>query len=460
MSAPDSQLALAAQAPPRRSPWLWVPSGYLTMGLVFVTLNSVAAVMFKNLGMDNGKAAEYASLLILAYTIKPLFSPIVEMYRTKRFFVLCAQGAIGACFGALALLLSGPVNIGAMLALMFLISLLGSIQDIATDGVFVTELRPDQQSFFTGIMSLSWNLGPIIATGGLVYLSGYLHKNLFGHPDNAPGAVWASSWQVVFVLLALLCLLMPLWHARQMPPGAPASHPPASLRHAFAIMADAFMTFFHKPGIWRMIAFALLYLTSVGLIDKVGAFFMVDPRARGGLGLSNEMLGLIYGTCGIASTLSGSLLGGIYLSRVGLPRALMKLCIAVNIPNLSFVLLGVFQPDNLVLVAAGVMVEKFFYGFGVVGLMVYMMQQMAPGPYVTAHYAFATAFKGLGFMLTGLVSGHLQQALGYQGFFILVMLATLPSFAVCWLAPLDPRDGGHGTAPPGPAAALAGQSEP
>ncbi|MES3025444.1 MAG: MFS transporter [Pseudomonadota bacterium] len=436
-------------APKQRSPLYWVPSAYLTMGLVFVTLNSVAAVMFKNLGMDNGKAAEYASLLILAYTIKPLFSPIVEMYRTKKFFVLCAQVGIGIGFGVLALLLGSATSIAAILAVLFLISLLGSIQDIATDGVFVTELQAKQQSFYTGVMSLSWNLGPIIATGGLVYLSGYLHSQVFGNASTAAGPQWAASWQVICVLLAALCLVMPMWHARQMPPGAPAAHTPTSLKDGFRIMADAFVTFFHKPGIWRMIAFPLFYLVSIGLIDKVGAFFLVDPRESGGLGLNNEMLGLIYGTCGIAAVLAGSLLGGIYVSRVGLERCVMKLCIAVNIPNISFVMLAVAQPDNLYLIAAGVMVEKFFFGFGVVGLMVYMMQQMAPGPYVTAHYAFATAFKGLSFMLTGLVSGHLQQWLGYQSFFVLVMVATIPSFLVVWFAPFPHRGAGQpGHAPP------------
>ena len=418
-------------------PARWVPSAYLTMGLVFIALNSMAAVMFKNLGMDNAEAAGYASLLILAYTIKPLFSPIVEMYRTKKFFVLGAQVGIGIGFGAVAILLLNPANIAAILAVLFLVSLLGSMQDIATDGVFVCELRQEQQSFYAGIMSLSWNLGQIIATGGMVYLSGYLHEHALGHPQPMPGTHWAPPWQVVFVLLAVMCFVMPLWHARQLPPGEPAAHAPTSLGDGMRIMVDAFVTFFHKPGIMRMIAFTLFYLTGIGLIDKVGAFFLVDPRAHGGLGLPNEMLGLVYGTGGIAAMLLGSLLGGIFVSRVGLPDSLWKLCLAVNVPNVSFLLLAVTQPSNIFLIALGVMVEKFFYGFGVLGLMCYMMQQMAPGPYVTAHYAFATAFKGLSFMLTGLISGQLQQWLGYQHFFVLIMVAALPSLLVTRLAPLD-----------------------
>jgi PAT family beta-lactamase induction signal transducer AmpG len=419
--------APASTQPARRSPLLWVPTGYFTMALAYVMLTSVTAIMFKNLGMDNGKAAEYASYLILAYTIKPLFAPVVEMYRTKKFFVLVAQLVIGAGFGAVALAMSLPGYMAVLVVLFVLLSFVGATQDIASDGVYVTSLDSRAQSLYCGIQSLSWNIGPIVASGGMVFLSGWLHTNYVGS--------WIAAWQIVFFIVAGITLVMTAWHWKVMPEGSRAEDAPASLGAAWFILKDAFVTFFQKRDVWLMIGFAFLFRLSIGLLEKIGPFFMVDPVAKGGLGLSNELLGIIYGTYGLAAVLLGSLLGGIFVAKRGLQPTLFLLCCAVNIPNVTFLLMAIYQPSSLVLISLGVTVEKFFFGFGSVGFMIYLMQQLAPGKYTTTHYAFGTGLMGLCMMVTGLVSGHLQQLLGYVSYFWFVMAATIPSFLITWFAP-------------------------
>lgn len=427
----------------RRSPFLWVPSAYFAMGLSYVALTNLTAIMFKNIGMDNGKAAEYASYFILAYTIKPLFSWVVEIYRTKKFFVMCMQVAIGVGFGVAALALSLPNSLWLLLTLFWVISFLGSTQDIATDGVYITALQPRQQSAYCGVQSLAWNSAPIVASGGLVYLSGWLHSRHFGHDPAATGAVWIDSWQLIFALVAAVYLLFPLWHWKAMPDGARAQNTPRSAGDAARVMRDAFTSFFAKRDVWKMISFTFFFNFSIGFLEKVGPFFVVDPLAKGGLGQSNEMLGLLYGTYGLGGVLLGALVGGLYVSRFGCNRTtVLQMCFAVNVPNITFLLMAIYQPSNLAVIATGIVVEKFFMGFGVIGFVVYLMQQVAPGPYTTAHYAFATGLKGLCGLLTGVISGHLQVALGYVDFFIFVMIATLPSFIATWFAPFHrPADG-------------------
>ncbi|MET0980920.1 MAG: MFS transporter, partial [Telluria sp.] len=282
-----------------RHPLLWVPSGYFTMALGYTMLTSVTAIMFKNLGMDNGRAAAYSSMLILAYTIKPLFAPIVEMYRTKKFFVLCAQASIGLGFAGAALAMGLPGYMTLMLPLFWLMSFIGATQDIASDGVYVTSLDTRAQSLYCGVQSLSWNIGPIVASGLLVYLSGKLHTEVFGHDPRAFGPEWMDAWRVIFFIVAGITVVMALWHARVMPEGARAANTPDSLRGARDILWDSFVTFFQKRDVWKMIAFALLFRLSIGLLEKIGPFFMVDAASRGGLGMSNEELGIVYGTWGL-----------------------------------------------------------------------------------------------------------------------------------------------------------------
>lgn len=417
-------------------PLCWVPSAYFTMALTSVTLTSSTAIMFKNLGLENAQAAEYASLLLLIYTIKPLFAPVVEIYRTKKFFVLCAQLAVGLGFIGAALLMAVPGFMASLMVLLLLVSFFGATQDIASDGVYVTALGAQTQALYCGVQSLSWSIGPIVASGGLVFLSGWLHTNYFHHDPAVPGVAWAESWRIIFFIVGAIALTMAAWHSVAMPDGARSGNTRMSVHGARHALRDSLATFFRKRGIWAMIAFALFFRSSIGLLEMIGPLFMVDPVAQGGLGLSNELLGIIYGTYGLGAFLLGSLLGGALVTRRGLqPSLLLMLAAAVNIPGVTFLLMSIYQPGSLLVISAGVVTEKFFFGFGSVGYMIYLMQQLAPGAYPTSHYAFGTALLALCMMLTGIVSGHLQQMMGYVSYFAVAMAATIPSFLVTWRAP-------------------------
>ena len=423
-------------APPKvKHPLLWVPTGYFTMALTYNMLTAAAVVMFSNLGMDNGEAAAYASSLGLAYTVKPFFAAFLEMYKTKKFFVLLCQILLGVGFIGVSLAMGLPNYITIMLAFFWVLSFIGSSQDITTDGVYVTALDAKSQALYCGWQSLSWNLGKLAMMSVMVVLSGVLHEHYFKHDPHVSGPEWIQSWQLVFGLLGVIMLLMAAWHWRVMPEGARAENTPKNPAEAIATLKDAFVTFFQKQGIWLMIGFALLFRVSFGFLNAPSMLFMKDTMENGGLNLTNQEFGLIYGTFGLVALLIGSLVGGAYVAKKGLQKALFPLCCCVNIPNITFLLMALYQPESATLITAGVVIEQFFFGIGSVGFMIYLMQQLAPGKYATTHYAFGTALMGLCMMLTGMVSGHLQEAMGYIGYFVFVMVVTIPSFLICWYAP-------------------------
>jgi PAT family beta-lactamase induction signal transducer AmpG len=401
------------------------------MGLVYVTVGSVANIMLSNLGMTNAEATFWSSLLGLPYIVKALWAPLLELYRTKKFFAVLMQLVLAALIAGagLTLALPGHAYGPPLLALLALAAFAGATQDIASDGLYVTTLDARAQARFTGIQSMSWNLGPILATGVLVRASGTLHERLGG---------WRAPWAIILFVTASLVLALGLYHARRLPAGARAADRPRG--DDAATFGRAFATFFQKPHVARMIAFAFFYRLGMGLLDKMGPLFMIDARANGGLGLSNQVLGDINGTFGTGAFIVGSALGGLFVARRGLRRALLPLCLCLNIPNLTFLYLSHAQPESRAVITAVVTLEKLGWGIGAVGHMIYMMQQIAPGPFKTAHYSFATAFMGLCMIATGIVSGALEHTLGYRAFFVVVLVAAVPSVLVTLLAPWPEGD--------------------
>jgi len=423
-----------------KNPLLWVPSGYFTMALTYNILTAACVIMFSNLGMDNAQAAGYASALGLAYTFKPAFAAFLEMYKTKKFFVLLTQVLQGIGFIAIALILNLPNYFLPMIMLLWVLSFVGSVQDITSDGVYVTSLNGKQQATFCGIQSFSWNLGKLAITGGIVILTGVLHQNIFKHNPLVNGPDWIQSWQVAFIVLGITMFIMAAWHYKHMPDGSRSENAPPNAAKAGEMLIDAFITFFQKKSIWLMIGFAFFFRLSYGFLLAPSMLFMKDTVEHGGLTMSNQELGLIYSVFGLIANIIGSFIGGLYVAKRGLKKALFPLCICINVPNVTFLLLAIFHPQNYGLIASGVVVEQFFFGIGSVGFMIYLMQQLAPGKYATTHYAFGTALMALCMILTGMVSGYLQQMMGYVGYFIFVMIATIPSFLICWFAPFHQKD--------------------
>jgi len=414
------------------TPLRWVPSLYFAMGAPMIAVSVVAAIMYKNLGVSNADIAFHTGFMYLPWTLKPLWAPIVEMFRTKKFFVIAAELIIAVTLGCVAMALSLPNYMPWTLAFFWMTAFASATQDIAADGVYISSMSRRDQALYAGVQGVAWNIGRIVASGLLVSFTGKLHDDL--------GLRWSQAWMVIMAMLAVVMAASAAWHRKNLPPGTKAAEVPVDLAGAFRVFGDAFATFFRKKGIAGMVAFTFFYRFGEGLIEKIGPLFLLDDRAAGGLQLNNVDLGQINGTYGTLGFILGASLGGLFSARLGLRRAMLFLVLGLNVPHVTYLFLSQRRPEALSVVTAVVTIEKFGYGFGSVGHMLYMMQQVARGPYKTAHYAFATGIMGLCMMSTGMISGTLSDALGYQHFFMLVMLVSaLPLLALRW-APLHDPD--------------------
>jgi PAT family beta-lactamase induction signal transducer AmpG len=411
------------------SPLKWVPTLYFAMGLPFVVLNMVSAVMFKDLQVSDAQIAFWTSLIMWPWTIKFLWSPILELYKTKKFFVILTQVLSGVLFGLVAFALHLPSFFAVCIALLAVVAFSGATHDIVADGVYMSELDNENQSKYIGWQGAFYNLAKLVATGGLVWLAGRLF-NKFSV---------ATSWSIVFGVIGAMLVLLGLYHVKALP----STQTPArggSMNKVMGELKEVIVSFFQKKHIWYYIAFIILYRLGEGFVMKIVPLFLKSDVAAGGLGLSNEQIGLYYGTCGAAAFLLGSLLAGYYIAKRGLKRTLFTLCCIFNIPFLVYAFLAWLQPQSMWLVGGGIVLEYFGYGFGFVGLTLFMMQQVAPGPHQMAHYAFATGIMNLSVMVTGMASGFLSDAMGYKWFFLAVMLATVPAFLMTWFVPFTYED--------------------
>ncbi len=399
------------------------------MGTPMIAVSTVAAMMYKNLGLTNAQIGFYTGSFYLAWVIKPLWAPFVELHRTKRFFVLGMELAMVGSFGMLALALHSPIWLVATNVLFWLTALASATQDIAADGIYIATMSAPEQAEYAGVQGIAWNSGRIIASGALVSLTGYLH--------DTRQLSWVSSWTVIMAALSVIMLVCWLWHQRMLPIGdvvvqrmdAADESKPAPR------MLDAWVDFFAKPKILAMLGVVFFYRFGEGFIEKMGPLFMMDPRAQGGLGLSNTTLGNINGTLGTLGFLLGTFGGGLFAARIGLRRAFVPLALALNVPHITYFYLSQALPTNLTLITTVVTIEKIGYGAGTVGMMLYMMQQLAPGRFRTAHYAFATGVMALCMSVTGMLSGGIQARLGHQHFFLFVLAASVPPVIIAFLAP-------------------------
>ena len=420
------------------SPLRWVPSLYFAMGLPFVVLNMVAAVMYKDLDVMDSQIAFWTSLVMWPWTIKFLWSPFLELFRSKKFFVVATQLANGLLFGLAALALQLPSFFAVTVALFAVVAFSGATHDIAADGVYMSELSTSDQAKYIGWQGAFYNLAKLVATGGLVWLAGELMEHFAA--AEAGLAATRSAWSVVFLLLAALMLAAGFWHMRTLPLGGSAASKSHALTEGLAGLREVIVSFFAKRHIGYYTAFIILYRLGEGFVMKIVPLFLKADTASGGLGLTNQQIGLYYGTFGAGAFLLGSLLAGYYIARRGLRGTLFTLCCIFNIPFAVYALLAWFQPQSMWLVGGGIVLEYFGYGFGFVGLTLFMMQQVAPGCHQMAHYAFASGIMNLSVMLTGMASGFLSDLMSYRIFFLAVMLATIPAFVITRLVPFTYDD--------------------
>jgi MFS transporter, PAT family, beta-lactamase induction signal transducer AmpG len=422
-------LSAAAQ----RGPWAWVPTLYFGQGLPYVVVMTVSVILYKNLGISNTDIALYTSWLYLPWVVKPLWSPLVDLLGTKRHWVVILQFVVGVALALVALTLPTTHFFQLTLAVFWLMAFASATHDIAADGFYMLALPGHQQAAFVGVRSAFYRAANIAGQGLCVYAAGRMAE--------LTGDV-AFAWSVVFFVLGGLFVALFAWHRLVLP--RPAEDAPAApgtrLGEGFV---ETFASFFAKKDIAVILAFLLLFRAGEAQALKLIAPFMLDPPSKGGLGLTTADVGLAYGTIGVAFLTLGGILGGYVVSLHGLRRWLWPMVLAVHVPNLAFVWLAYAMPGNLAVVAAAIAIEQFGYGFGFAAYLLYMIW-VADGPHKTAHYAICTGFMALGMMLPGMVSGWIQERLGYPHFFAWVCLCTLPSIAVTALLRIPPSFGRRG----------------
>jgi len=396
-----------------------VPSLYLLQGLPYVVVMSLSVVMYKNLGMSNTDIALYTSWLYLPWVIKPLWSPLIELLGTRRRWIWLLQFAVGAMVAMVALSLPTEQWVRWSLALLWLMAFASASHDIAADGYYMMALPTHQQAAFVGIRSTFYRVANIAGQGGLVYLAGEV-------AERSGSAVVA--WQVVMALLAVCFGVVGLYHAWRLP--YPAEDRPGTVHSSLFIEFFSVLgTFFRKPAIAVGIAYLLLYRFPEAQLLKMATPFLLDPAEAGGLGLSTREVGVAYGTVGLIALTVGGIVGGLLISRFGLKACLWPLVWGMHLPNLVFLAMALSPPQQLWVVSTALAIEQFGYGVGFAAYLMVMIL-IADGPHKTAHYAICTGFMAMGMMIPGFWSGWLQEALGYAGFFVWVMVAAIPSFVM------------------------------
>ena len=433
----------------RRSPISWVPTLYFAMGMPFVVLNMVCTLMFKGLDVSDAQIAFWTSIIMFPWTLKPLWSPLLEIYKTKKFFVIFTQIATGCIFGLVALALHLPNFFAVCIALLAIIAFSGATHDVAADGVYMASLSKDDQARYIGWQGAFYNIAKIAATGGLVYLAGMLIETYTGDVTGlSPAAAAAAkhngsvmAWTIIMAVIGGIMVVLGLYNAKFVPSEVKKD---AEERPGFKVtmveLGNVFVDLFRKRHILYYIFFIILYRFAEGFVMKIVPLFLKADRADQGLGLSEKEIGLCYGTFGAAAFVIGSILAGYYVAHRGLQKSLFSLCCVFNLPFVAYTLLAVYQPESLVLIGGGIVLEYFGYGFGFVGLTLFMMQQIAPGKHQMAHYAFASGIMNLGVMLPGMLSGYVSDWLGYRHFFIFVLFCTIPAFLITWFVPFTYPD--------------------
>jgi PAT family beta-lactamase induction signal transducer AmpG len=415
----------STRTPDRTHPARWVPTLYFAEGVPFFAVALIAGILYKRLGLRNDVITFYTSLLLLPWSLKPLWSPLIEMFKTKKFFVVALELAGGLSLALVALCLPLPGYFGYTLALLAVVAFCSSTHDIAADGLYIASLSPKEQAAYTGWQGGFYNAARFFSQGGLIILAGYLELRV-GVP---------RAWMAIFVAMGLILMALSIYHAQVLPSGG-AERRSESIREMAATFKEVVVSFLKKPNIYLLLLFIVLYRAGEGQVVKIGPLFLVDKRVAGGLGLTTDQFGTIYGTFGTLAFVAGSILGGYFTSWLGLRRALLPLVCAMNFPNLAYVYLSTALPTSHLAVTAALSVEMFGYGFGFVGVILLMMQEIAPGKYQTAHYAFANSLMNLGLLIPGTVSGKIQLAVGYRNFFVWVLLSSIPALILSRLIPI------------------------
>jgi len=409
----------------KESPWVWVPTLYLFEGLPYAIVNTIALAIFKDMGVDNGTLGPLTTLISLPWLVKPLWSPFMDIFRSKRWWILLTQFTMLATLAVIAFCL--PLcSISVLMALFVVVAFASATHDIAADGYYMLALDQRRQSSFVGIRNTFYRGGLVLGQGLLVMLGGILQTRTGDIP---------KSWGYVLMISAVLLAFVSVYHLFILPrpeedTDKRVEGSSSKVWHEFA---EAFRSFFMKKGVWWAIAFLLLFRLPEALSLNLLYPFFKDGTEVGGLGAGTGMYGLVYGTFGVIALLLGGILGGIYASRKGLRASMWPMALSLALPCAVYLLMAIFHPTSVWSIGSLIVLDQFGYGFGFTAYTLFMMR-FVDGPLKTSHYAICTAFMWLSMKLPALVAGYLQMWLGYVGFFTLVMVSCLGTFAAAAIA--------------------------
>ena len=416
----------------KNSPWAWIPTLYFAQGLPYVAVMTISVIMYKRLGISNAELAFYTGWLNLPWVIKPLWSPFIDLMKTKRWWTTTMQFLIGAGLAGIAFTVPTEHFFQWTLAIFWLMAFSSATHDIAADGFYMLGLNSHQQALFVGIRSTFYRIATIAGQGLLIMLAGHLETST----GNIPYA-----WSLTFMVLAGLFIALWAYHYFILPrPDSDRATCEVSTNTLMKEFIGTFVSFFKKKQAGIAILFMLLYRLPEAQLAKMSIPFLVDPINEGGLGLTTEQIGFVQGTVGIIGLTLGGILGGIAVSRGGLKRWLWPMVCAISIPDIVYVYLSYVQPESLLSINTCIFIEQFGYGFGFTAYMLYLIY-FADGEHKTAHYAICTAFMALGMMIPGMAAGWLQEVMGYKLFFIWIMICTLATFGAAALLKIDPEFG-------------------
>ena len=422
---------MSAQAT-QRHPWWWIPTLYFAEGLPYMAVMTISTVMYKCLGIGNTEIAFYTAWLYLPWVIKPFWSPFVDIIRSKRWWVLAMQWAIAIAMASIAFALPASGFFQATLALFWLMAFASATHDIAADGFYMLALTEHQQSLFVGIRSLFYRISMVVGQGALVVVAAFV-SDAWARPK--------AGWIVVFGILAAFFALVASYHSFALPrPAADAMRSPRSSGEVLREFTETFVAFFRKPQVGVALTFMLLYRLPEAQLVKMITPFMLDPTASGGLGLTPDQVGLVYGTIGVIGLMLGGIVGGLAAARRGLRYWLHPMAWSMSLTCLTFVYLAVAQPSAIWEIYLCVFVEQFGYGFGFTAYMLYLIYFSA-GRFKTAHYSICTGFMALGMMLPGMAAGWITDHFSYVAFFIWTMICCVATIGVCYLIHVDKNFG-------------------
>ena len=424
------------------NPWLWVPTLYFLEGIPYFLVNNISMVMFNQMGVPNGEMSFFTTLLYFPWALKFLWAPFVDLIKTKRWWFLTMQFLmLGlAVLTIFSIPQPDPATIAAMgtevklfigvLIAFIIMAFASATHDIAADGFYMLALTSGVQAEMIGWRSVFYRLSNVFCNSALIAIPGIIYDWTIKQGEaNMP-----MAWQVTMVITAVIFALMAVWHMFFTPrPDTDKPNAETTAKDIVTGFGKAFATYFTKPALWVAIAFMLLYRLPEGFLMKMIYPFLLGARETGGLGMTMQELGVVYGAIGVIFLLLGGILGGYYISRVGLKKAFWWMALAMTLPCLSFVYLSMFLPTNMVYIAIAIAIEQFGYGFGFTAYMMYMMF-FSEGEFKTSHYAICTSFMALSMILPGLVAGYIQEAIGYQHFFWMVIACSIATFTVTFLA--------------------------